>query len=133
MTIQITDQQFIDALEAAVAERGRGSVSPRGDRRWSELPVSDEATLVNSRLYVKPDGTGAACLSGMALHKAGAPLDYLAQHEGDPAGRVMVNLGVSWPVRSAAGEAQSSQDLGATWGDALDEFYRQLRALGVEL
>ena len=132
MTIQITDQQFIDALEAAVAERGRDFVYPRGDRRWSKLPDSDEETLVNSCLYVKPDGSGAACLIGLALHKAGVPLDYLAQHEGDPAGRVMVNLGVSWPVRSAAGEAQSSQDLGATWGDALDEFYRQLRALGVE-
>src|SRR5690606_28125878 len=132
MTIQITDQQFIDALEAAVAERGRDFVYPRGDRRWSKLPDSDEETLVNSCPYVKPGGAGAACLSGLALHKAGVPLDCLARREGHPAGRVRGSLGVSWPVRSAAGGAQSSEDLGATWGDALDEFYRQLRALGVE-
>src|SRR5690606_15167232 len=112
MTIQITDQQFIDALEAAVAERGRDFVYPRGDRRWSELTECDQETLVNCCLCVKPDGSGAGCLIGRALHKAGVPLGYLAQHVGDPAGRVMVNLGVSWPVRSAAGEAQASQDLG---------------------
>lgn len=102
----------VELLREAVAERGADYVDPR-------------AAASRECAYVK-DGQ-CACLIALALHKGGVTIDTLRGFVGEirEAIDALVERGVDigvWIVEDAVGvleAAQSVQDLGGTWGNAL--------------
>ena len=78
--IDVTTDQFTEAMRAAVAERGADWVYPRGERGW--------ANGIACR-YVRSDVIEPACIIGLALHRLGVPLDVLHDNEGESASTVI--------------------------------------------
>ena len=107
------NEQFIQAMRDAVAERGRDYVYPLGN--------PDYALHDSSCVYSTPDGT-PACLIGLALSKVmpEAVPEYDAPTE--TADELLLPLGFSQIVADAAFAAQTVQDTERTWGLALDVF-----------
>lgn len=107
----ITKAKALELLEAAVAERGADYVYPR----------TFDGTGP-SCVYVR--GGKPACLVGLAMTKAGVPIEQLAgwdtRFESD-AHSVLVDDGLAAvDVAEMLAAAQSVQDDGGTWGEALD-------------
>lgn len=130
VSITLTTENVLAALEAAVQEKGADYVYPR------ERDEYGYAIDVDSCLYVK---NGApSCLVGHALHSLGVPLEAMSNHEGAGANTVLSYLedeGIvtfekaepdedgyqGWSkVQTLVFYAQSNQDSGKTWGDSLD-------------
>lgn len=110
--IKVTEEQFTAAMREAVAERGPDFVYPLGEEGWTDGGETCR--------YVRADVDEPACIIGMALHKVGVPLGQFEDVEGlaaDEAIKLLVNT--SDKVKSAAADAQTRQDQGRTWGDAL--------------
>lgn len=146
MTRIITDEEFIQAVDAAVEERGRDFVYPE---EWKQrLDSVGGATSSLTCLYNLPDDS-PACLFGLAFHKLGlAPasgvvtdiLDMTSSpwsygdvddaFQGESAAtwreRADVEFRLSTDVRYAAQNAQAAQDKGDAWGDASEIFHRYL-------
>jgi hypothetical protein len=122
------DRKFIEAMRAAVADRGEDFVYPEGTEGWS--PKDFDGLLSTDCLYVRTDVDEPACLIGLALHKTGISLDDLRNWEGNGARLVMGEKGYTYELTWAAAHAQANQDMGATWGQALDKFEEQLRVGG---
>lgn len=83
--------------------------------------------------YVHKDESGeqtCGCLVGVVLNRLGVPLETLATYEGTGADGVGSALGLDEDTRTLLTIAQSAQDNGATWGDALA---RALAGDGAEL
>lgn len=113
------DQRFIEAMEAAVAQRGEDFVYPRDTHKDDDEWWSDGACV-----YSKPDGT-PACIIGLALTLAGeTPPPYTFGAIGADA--VLDNRGYGPAVQNAAANAQVAQDKGLTWGEALKDFRESL-------
>ena len=116
--IQITEESFVSALRAAVAEKGEDYVYTNPDGR--EAGDDGEATCH----YVHGDQPG--CLVGNVLHRLGVPLSVLELHEGGAAYEVMGRIRESGQldfdlgVRGAAEMAQNRQDAGYSWGYAME-------------
>lgn len=122
---KITDAQFIEAMDKAVKLRGEDYVYPSG--------VQDDMHSGAECVYTSRSGE-SACIIGTALNliEPGLAPTYEEQYRdksyrynvaGDwSAGSVLLELGVSQRVRAAAASAQFRQDMGFSWGAALDLF-----------
>lgn len=115
--IDLTPKAALDLIKEAVDERGKGYIYPPS--------LIDSLTKDGSCLYA--DKGQPSCLVGVVLHKAGisvAALKRFDRHKdaGVPTELVEVGL-LDIPVESALilTRAQSLQDTGHTWGDALKE------------
>lgn len=120
----ITKDQMIGALEEARDERGSGFV-------YTEH-YEDEGTC-QYVAYDADGNEGAACIAGNALHRLGVPLSVLKKMDVVGAGNssevisrtpvinLLLDAGfVLEPgARTAAEYAQSEQDSGRTWGQAV--------------
>ena len=86
-----------------------------------------EAPYGKACWYVHGDEHGnlveAGCLVGQALHALGFSLEELVLHEDEPAGTMLVNLGVTEVSDDAQGitRAQRAQDDGRAWGKAIEQ------------
>jgi hypothetical protein len=116
----VTVESFTQAMRDAVAERGESYVYPAGEPGWR----NDGGDCV----YRTPDGA-PACLIGLALHKLDPSL--VPGHEStDGAWAVFRGLAVAGRVSAVVAErvgvaadiAQTRQDYGNTWGEALDAY-----------
>lgn len=131
-----TPEEVIEALEAAVAERGRDYVYVNPDgQRAGEL---DEHDAMSSCHYVHGDKPG--CIVGYVLHSWGVPLSALAEHEGaaaqQPINQELPYIVSKFPdtndkgyshasaqvyeIARILGAAQGAQDSGSTWQYALE-------------
>ena len=127
MTVQITRENFTAAMRAAVAERGADWVYPA---QGSELAEQGWRSEGGTCVYALPDGS-PACLIGLALYKIDPGLLTHVEFQYDDASRVMGRAGVrDEMLLLAAGGAQTRQDVGVSWGDALSEYERVLRTAG---
>ena len=109
------DEKFIQAMKDAVERRGRDYVYPRGEEGYYRL------SNPNACLYTNTKTNEPACIIGLAMSLAGFP----KPPEGDAADMTLEGL-VSPRVAFAAWSAQNLQDNGHTWGEALDEFLREV-------
>lgn len=126
--IELTDTQVLQGLQELVDEKGEGFVYEKRERVEGLAP--------KRCVYVhqgEPD-----CLVGQFLAKAGIPLDRLEAadvdnyNQGTAASELVDKLKaegllkVSDRALRALSFAQSEQDSGETWGEALREAKRQL-------
>lgn len=117
----VTDEEFTEALRAAVEERGEDYSYPEGIYEGQfDIPRDDDYHNGGLCVYQTPDGT-PACIIGLALYKIDPELvpDYDLVMS---AQKALEDIGVSDRVRFAAGRAQGVQDGGDTWGHALREY-----------
>ena len=117
----VTAEQFTAAMRAAVAERGRDFVYPRGVPGWRSGPH-----LGNTCMYVRTDVDECGCLIGDAAHRVGVSLDQLREADvrefsAEEMLRVCIP-GLPPRIWDAAGLAQTVQDSGRSWGLALDRY-----------
>lgn len=117
MGIQVSDEQFIEAMKAAVAERGEDYVYPE----WSGNGLEDDYHDKWGQCeYSTPSGE-PACLIGLALSKIDE--DLVPKYgEGNISAYYALPESISDVVRQAANEAQDEQDNEKTWGEALGAF-----------
>ncbi|MFD7646369.1 hypothetical protein ACFV5M_01705 [Streptomyces albidoflavus] len=112
--IKVTPEQVLDVMREVVAEAGE------------EFVYKSSAGL-GVCLYVHRTPGDAAdvpgCLVGQVLHRLGAPLDELAEHEAQLALTmvpVFIDAGEHWGLLALAlNKAQALQDAGRPWGAAL--------------
>lgn len=112
-TTTITRENFTQAMEQAVAERGRDYLYPEDDKQGSVCQ------------YKTKNGK-PSCIIGAALHILNP--DFVpARGSSLPASAVLTELGVDDDrLLHAAQTAQSEQDQDMTWGFALDKFKEDL-------
>ena len=130
ITAPLTDNDiaFIKGMKAAIEERGEDFVYPR-----TSDPDAADWYKLGSHLcqYSKRDGT-PACIVGLALAKAG--IDVPPFGPSFPFISVVAarySDGLSESVVNAAGVAQRWQDMGKSWGDALEKFFDSLGGAGI--
>ena len=106
----ITKEDALRALEEAVAEKGEDYIYQYTD---SDDWRSYTCTYVRAG---EPD-----CMIGNALHRLGVPLDAFAPHEEKAFDRIADDVapGIEEEAVRALRAAQSVQDQGRTWGEAL--------------
>lgn len=128
------DESFTAAMEAVVQERGPDWVYPLGEPGW--VLADDLMSASGGCRYVRTDADEPGCIIGAALHKMGVPLHQLRPWEGQsvaaviPEIEITLNIGhASENLMDAADWAQTRQDLGATWGEALEKFKEVLNGL----
>jgi hypothetical protein len=107
------DKKFIDAIRAAVKEKGEDYVYPDHLRDGGVRQGSCQYTV----------GGEGACIVGKAIQIATGSV-YTGGNSN--ATSVLEFYDVSYEVRNAFARAQSRQDLNATWGEALSEFENRL-------
>lgn len=113
------NEQFIQAMRDAVAERGKNYVYPEAvPNGVNYFKRDDYHNPGGVCMYSTPDGT-PACIIGLALDKMGEPVPEYGNMVG--ADCVLEYL-VSPYVCNAARQAQLIQDKGGTWGEALAVF-----------
>jgi hypothetical protein len=113
----ITDEKIMATLREVVAERPEFIY---------QKPPASEGRVPVCR-YVHGDVPG--CLIGHVLHRLGVSLETLSVQEGQPAQHLTETLGIGGDaVRWAMGAAQSVQDSGSTWSEALAGAERELAA-----
>ena len=105
-------ERFTAAMRAAVEERGAEWRYPDDDPDWHGSG--------GMCIYRLDDGS-PACLVGAALAKLGL-LEEVPVSSVDGAQTLMIELGFDHDVAFAADLAQGAQDMGDTWGEALDEY-----------
>lgn len=125
--IEITRNSAIELLEEIVAEYGKGHL-------YRAEVTEDRRKFSTSCYYVHNTPTDASggseyvrpgCIVGHFLHRLGVPLDDLERHEGSAVDFVLDHLQGEGILYSEDGvlnilrEAQTSQDLGNYWGEAL--------------
>lgn len=107
------NQRALDLLEQVVAEKGDGYVYERGPKRDCLYATYDE------------DGVAVApsCIVGHWAVAAGASLADLSPYEGRAADATVPLLGLGVApvsaISTALQRAQTAQDAGFTWGEAL--------------
>ena len=127
-----TDEQVVEIAERVVAEFGLDYVYPKR--------ADQNATRSNGCDYVR-DGQ-PSCLAGRIVHRMGMPLDMLAMFEGhgvqtvvgqarllgvvDPYPNMERPISISNRAARALGMAQSMQDSGSTWGEALNDLKERI-------
>ncbi|MCT2594241.1 hypothetical protein LHJ74_30775 [Streptomyces sp. N2-109] len=117
--LKVVDEEVMDILREVVAENpGYIYKAP------PEVPphVKDVDTKCHY-VHTDPDGSNVrpGCVVGHVLHHMGIPLDTLKLHEGAPATTVLYRLtDADEYVRSALEMAQTWQDSGYPWAEALN-------------
>lgn len=117
----LTPEQAVRLLERAVAERGKDYVYRAEERKEAEARDGDPAAIACS--YAEPDGS-PSCMVGLALSYVGAN-PVIMEDIGGWAMGVLPDLGVALGTARVFQEAQSAQDMGKTWGVALEAARRR--------
>lgn len=134
-TLTDDDRKFIDAMDAAVAERGEDWVYPLPARDPDAIAgvVADGWHVPNTTtcVYMTDEGD-PACLIGLALYKINPDLvpnyDASSSEYDMDAFSVLARLSEAGDLKlsertmSAAYAAQRLQDDGAPWGQAIAKF-----------
>lgn len=136
MSVLITRENLLEALELAVKDRGEDWTYPPIQYHLEPkfdpgLPKEDDWHFEGGLCrYHKPQGT-PACIFGWALDRI--DLTILAPYDDVPKGisnilreNFIEHEADDRPLIRAASEAQSYQDQGSTWGEVLDRFKRIL-------
>lgn len=116
--IELTSENYLSIMEEVVADFGSDFVYQPG-------PRDKRPPWQFTRCTYNPTEHQGRCLHGEILHRMGyeVPLDF----ENGPVDRVLDHFGShDYALAHAANEAQSYQDLGGTWGGALDSFKYEL-------
>ena len=121
------DLKIIAGIHKAVEDRGRDWVYPRfEENEKGEEVYNKEWTRAGDCLYVKDDLT-PACIVGYALVEAGIPArDMQVLEDAEELVRAHLSLDVSERMTLALDRAQSVQDRGGSWGEAVDAFGKVL-------
>ena len=129
----INRESFTKAMREAVAERGESwtypSLSDAGDSKWRNS--------FGNCVYAFPDGS-PACLIGLALYKIDPTIDLVGtekkietEHNDTSVMVLLKELGVQdSTLFNAASSAQNRQDLGMSWGVALEAYETSIREWG---
>lgn len=117
------DLKIIAGIHKAVEDRGRDWIYPRfEENEKGEKVYNKEWMRFGSCLYVKDDLT-PACIVGYALVEAGIPArDMQVLEDAEELVRAHLSLDVSERMTLALDRAQSVQDRGGSWGEAVDAF-----------
>ena len=114
-TYETTPERTLELLREAVNERGKDYVYQNDPQNNFGNPLNESTCL-----YVRPSGSGPACIAGVVFHKYGVPLETLKKKEGRVARGVASDLGFDAVSSMLLSEAQCAQDSGQTWGKALE-------------
>lgn len=123
--IHTTPERTLELIDQAVRERGKEFVYPtewkthagRWDDEVLDLAYDRAPTLC---MYVQRDQVGPACIVGYVLHEYGVSLGELSSTEGIAASGACESFGVDIESRELLMTAQNAQDVGKSWGEALD-------------
>lgn len=123
------DRRFIAAMEAAVEERGADWVYPKPQLDPDRNPDADDSYLPDewhsdnwgTCVYQRENGE-PACIVGLALHKMGEELPPFSIAASASSILDDYSFILSGEVVQAADRAQTKQDQGYTWGEALKTF-----------
>lgn len=128
----IYDQEIAEArtlLVRAIEEKGADYIYPRSKSEqclYQEYEIEDEWTSTeDGEKYVKyANPTGPSCIVGHVAYYKGIDPKVLLDFEGSNASNMIrqAEMFTSIGVREALTAAQTIQDEGGTWGDALREF-----------
>jgi len=140
-TIEITAQTALNLLEQAVEERG-------ADYRYDTDAAHDRALRLG---FEEGSGPGCyywhddepGCIAGLVLHEAGVPddtlraMDLASKNDGLPGTSIEImggwlyqrGINTTHEARRVLRAAQTAQDRGCTWGEALTE--ARTRAAGL--
>lgn len=115
MTIElnVNDRKVIRGIHLAVQERGADYLYPESEE------------VGNTCVNLREDGTGSCIIGTLAV------IEGLPTVQDSYAAEDASRWDVSYAVTMAMIEAQSIQDIGATWGEALKKFDRLLIKEGV--
>ena len=116
----LTTGEFLHTLRQVVAEKGAGYVYPESEKKASR---GNLAPVCQYRVNGRP-----SCIIGHVLDRLGIVTE--PRHEGHGAGHVVAVYGGSEQVASLADTAQIMQDVGRTWGEALERAEGQAQSLG---
>lgn len=121
----MTDMTFTEAMEAAVAERGEDWTYPEYDAENADYGDTNWHYDGGTCRYVTRDEKEPACIIGLALTKMGLPPEKIDMRTGalNLLGTLNVATGAE---RQAARYAQSKQDAGRSWGEALAAYHGRL-------
>jgi hypothetical protein len=119
MTAQNIQKYVTDLIEGAVALKGEDYVYPRRE-------TSEDEIGWGGCDYIR-DGQ-PSCIVGHVLVAAGVDPTALSLEEGQSAWTVTARLLPEWgtDIQRALDSAQSAQDQGMTWGEALEAFKEEL-------
>lgn len=121
-----------ELLAKAIAERGEDYVYERQDGADDCMYLTYEGYDYDAEYATSTPKcpTGAACLVGYVLVEKGVPLLEIAGVEGNNATGAMEMLGAfeNPVIRKALNDAQSRQDAGQPWGEAVAAFERTIEA-----
>lgn len=118
---ELTYDTAVNLLERAVAEHGADFIYPDSERE----PWQEDRDDVCSYYVEDNGGYRPSCIIGMVIDYLGLREQFLAEREnweGTPGVRVLESLGVTFDAqtRHLLDEAQTQQDRGETWGDAVE-------------
>lgn len=124
--IEINQTNILDALEEAVAEKGPEYVYAN---EWGQSSLNEigESSGISCN-YVHGEGENLipGCIAGNVLNRLGISLGTLTLFERSPVEDVLIGLAdegyinrVEFSVAEIIQAAQTAQDLGFSWGDAL--------------
>lgn len=115
------DARFVDALVAAVEERGLDYVYPD---EWRE--GTDWSPTGQGRCQYTVDGHGA-CLVGLAIEKFdGEPWTSYNEQASEILPQLASGEHFTQSFLEAVDEAQSAQDIGGSWAYALAQLFEAL-------
>lgn len=113
----ISGRTALELLERAVQERGEDFV-------YSKIPNprAGEDDFLNDALCLYFHGGAPSCIVGLALSYEGATQHDFEPYENMGASCIdeIDGLELTFNARRVFDEAQSKQDAGFTWGDAID-------------
>lgn len=121
--VKVPYSQTLEAMRAAVAEKGEGYVYKR------QVHPDSPDTGLTSCLNTTPDRTAPGCLAGEVFHRVGVPLEWLADMANINSGATAVVAKLRHEGKfdfddasvKLLSEAQSYQDSGTPWGSALEK------------
>lgn len=116
--IELSDDKVKSLLREVVDEFGRDYVY--------KCPHADDSCLYVHKVEDGFDETKPGCIVAQVLHRAGVSLEYMERHEGRGANILLfalendAMLSISSKSAYALRNIQCDQDLGISWGEALD-------------
>ena len=130
MTEKYTVEQTLAWLDKAVEDRGADfhyrKAFGRPEPVWqndTQLDERDNRPVSDCR-YVEFDQfdmpTVPGCIVGLVCHYAGVPMVQLRRYEGSTAIHAVVSFGFDTDSRAVLSAAQTAQDGGKTWGEAVE-------------
>lgn len=128
--LELTIERARELLVEAVEEKGADYIYPLWDSPNIEClygNYADPQNISYNDSFEEQGCDGPGCIVGHVLVKAGVSQETLYQNEGTGAVSLVAKLQGSdqfrgTPLSNALSAAQSKQDNGSTWGEALEAF-----------